>query len=77
MRNMSPDISLELALVYRLWQSPHTGTWLLLSAVLLGYLGAHEAQTRRDMARIAAWRYSVLPPSEMNPGMFSLSLPRP
>ena len=27
-------ISLELALVYRLWGSAHTGTWLLLSAVL-------------------------------------------
>ncbi len=33
-------ISLELALVYRLWHSAHTGTWLLLSAVLLGYLAA-------------------------------------
>ncbi|HSG39303.1 MAG TPA: sensor histidine kinase [Thermoanaerobaculia bacterium] len=31
------------------------GVYLAVVAVLLGYLGAHEAQTRRDMARIAAW----------------------
>jgi len=33
-------ISLEAALVYRLWGNPYAGTWLLLSAVLLGYLAA-------------------------------------
>ncbi|HEX6900579.1 MAG TPA: sensor histidine kinase [Thermoanaerobaculia bacterium] len=31
------------------------GVYLAVVAVLLGYLGAHEAQTRRDMERIAAW----------------------
>ncbi|XXF76606.1 fatty acid desaturase family protein [Myxococcaceae bacterium GXIMD 01537] len=33
-------VSLETALVYRLWDNPHLGTWLVLSAVLLGYLAA-------------------------------------
>jgi hypothetical protein len=33
-------VALELALVWRLWGNPHTGPWLLLSAVLLGYLAA-------------------------------------
>jgi ubiquitin-conjugating enzyme E2 variant len=33
-------VSLELALVYRLWGNPYVGTWLLLSAALLGYLAA-------------------------------------
>jgi ubiquitin-conjugating enzyme E2 variant len=33
-------VSLELLLVYQLWGNPHTGPWLLLSAVLLGYLAA-------------------------------------
>jgi plasmanylethanolamine desaturase len=33
-------MALELALVWRLWDNPHTGPWLLLSAVLLGYLAA-------------------------------------
>jgi ubiquitin-conjugating enzyme E2 variant len=33
-------VSLELLLVWRLWGAPHTGPWLLLSAVLLGYLAA-------------------------------------
>ncbi|MCE9667401.1 fatty acid desaturase family protein [Myxococcus stipitatus] len=32
--------ALELALVYRLYNNPHGGPWLLLSAVLLGYLAA-------------------------------------
>jgi signal transduction histidine kinase len=31
------------------------GVYLAVTAVLLGYLGAHEDQTRRDMARVAAW----------------------
>ncbi len=35
------------------------GVYLTVVAVLLGYLGAHEEQTRRDMARVAAW-----PPAE-------------
>jgi hypothetical protein len=33
-------VSLEALLVYQLWGHPHTGPWLLLSAVLLGYLAA-------------------------------------
>ncbi|MCP3164410.1 plasmanylethanolamine desaturase [Myxococcus qinghaiensis] len=33
-------IALELFLVYRLYNNPHGGPWLLLSAVLLGYLAA-------------------------------------
>jgi ubiquitin-conjugating enzyme E2 variant len=33
-------VSLEVALVYRLWGNPHMGPWLVLSAVLLGYLAA-------------------------------------
>jgi ubiquitin-conjugating enzyme E2 variant len=33
-------VSLEVALVYRLWGNPHTGTWLLLTAVLLGFIAA-------------------------------------
>ena len=33
-------ISLEALLVYQLWSNPHIGPWLLLSAVLLGYLAA-------------------------------------
>jgi ubiquitin-conjugating enzyme E2 variant len=33
-------ISLEAALVYRLWGNSHMGPWLVLSAVLLGYLAA-------------------------------------
>jgi ubiquitin-conjugating enzyme E2 variant len=33
-------VTLELFLVYQLWGNPHTGPWLLLSAVLLGYLAA-------------------------------------
>lgn len=36
-------ISLEAALVYRLWGNPHLGPWLVLSAVLLGYLAADFA----------------------------------
>jgi signal transduction histidine kinase len=31
------------------------GVYLAVTAVLLGYLGAHEEQTRRDLARVAAW----------------------
>lgn len=31
------------------------GVYLAVTAVLLGYLGAHEDRTRRDMARVAAW----------------------
>jgi signal transduction histidine kinase len=31
------------------------GVYLSVTAVLLGYLGAHEERTRRDMARVAAW----------------------
>jgi hypothetical protein len=33
-------LSLELLLVYQLWGHPHTGPWLFVSAVLLGYLAA-------------------------------------
>lgn len=33
-------MALELFLVYRLYTNPHGGPWLLLSAVLLGYLAA-------------------------------------
>ena len=33
-------ITLEAALVWRLWGGPHTGPWLVLSALLLGYLAA-------------------------------------
>ncbi|WPB79472.1 fatty acid desaturase family protein [Archangium violaceum] len=33
-------VGLESALVWRLWGTPHTGPWLLLSALLLGYLAA-------------------------------------
>ncbi|OJT27333.1 carotenoid synthesis regulator CarF [Archangium sp. Cb G35] len=33
-------VGLESALVWRLWGNPHTGPWLLLSALLLGYLAA-------------------------------------
>lgn len=33
-------VSLEVALVYRLWGNPHVGPWLVLSAVILGYLAA-------------------------------------
>jgi ubiquitin-conjugating enzyme E2 variant len=33
-------VTLEAALVWRLWGSAHTSPWLLLSAVLLGYLAA-------------------------------------
>lgn len=33
-------IGLESALVWRLWGNPHTGPWLVLSALLLGYLAA-------------------------------------
>ncbi|HEX5748663.1 MAG TPA: fatty acid desaturase family protein [Archangium sp.] len=33
-------VALESALVWRLAGNPHTGPWLLLSAVLLGYLAA-------------------------------------
>lgn len=36
-------VSLEAALVYRLWGNPHLGPWLVLSAVLLGYLAADFA----------------------------------
>ncbi len=35
------------------------GVYLAVTAVLLGYLGAHEEQTRRDLAWVAAW-----PPTE-------------
>jgi signal transduction histidine kinase len=31
------------------------GVYLAVTAVLLGYLGAYEERTRRDMARVAAW----------------------
>ncbi len=31
------------------------GVYLAVTAVLLGYLGAHEEQTRRDLAQVAAW----------------------
>jgi signal transduction histidine kinase len=31
------------------------GVYLAVTAVLLGYLGAHEERTRRDMALVAAW----------------------
>lgn len=33
-------VSLELGLVYLLWGNPHVGPWLLLSAIILGYLAA-------------------------------------
>ncbi|WP_309897072.1 plasmanylethanolamine desaturase [Archangium sp.] len=33
-------ITLEAALVWRLWSGAHTGPWLVLSALLLGYLAA-------------------------------------
>jgi plasmanylethanolamine desaturase len=33
-------IGLEAGLVWRLWGGPHTSPWLLLSALLLGYLAA-------------------------------------
>ncbi|WP_224244023.1 plasmanylethanolamine desaturase [Hyalangium gracile] len=33
-------LGLEGLLVYQLWGNPHIGPWLLLSAVLLGYLAA-------------------------------------
>jgi len=33
-------VGLEMALVWRLWGNAHTGSWLLPSAVLLGYLAA-------------------------------------
>jgi len=33
-------LSLEGLLVYQLWGNPHVGPWLVLSAVLLGYLQA-------------------------------------
>lgn len=33
-------MALELFLVYQLWGNPHVGPWLLLSAVLLGYLAS-------------------------------------
>jgi len=33
-------VTLEAALVYRLWGNPHLGLWLVLGAVLLGYLAA-------------------------------------
>jgi ubiquitin-conjugating enzyme E2 variant len=33
-------LSLEALLVWRLWGAAHTGPWLLLSALLLGYLAA-------------------------------------
>ncbi|AKJ06614.1 plasmanylethanolamine desaturase [Archangium gephyra] len=33
-------VGLEAALVWRLWGGAHTGPWLLLSALLLGYLAA-------------------------------------
>ncbi|HSP80393.1 MAG TPA: fatty acid desaturase family protein [Myxococcaceae bacterium] len=33
-------VSLELALVWRLWGNPHAGTWLVLSTLLLGFLAA-------------------------------------
>ncbi|MCP3104861.1 fatty acid desaturase family protein [Myxococcus sp. K15C18031901] len=33
-------VTLELVLVYRLYNNPHGGPWLLLGAVLLGYLAA-------------------------------------
>ncbi|MFL5349474.1 MAG: plasmanylethanolamine desaturase [Hyalangium sp.] len=33
-------IALEALLVLQLWSNPHVGPWLLLSAVLLGYLAA-------------------------------------
>ncbi|WP_225410738.1 plasmanylethanolamine desaturase [Stigmatella hybrida] len=32
--------ALELTLAYLLWGNPHVGPWLLLSAILLGYLAA-------------------------------------
>ncbi|SET30035.1 plasmanylethanolamine desaturase [Stigmatella erecta] len=32
--------ALELGLAYLLWGNPHVGPWLLLSAILLGYLAA-------------------------------------
>ena len=38
-------MSLEGLLVYQLWGNPHVGPWLLLSAVLLGYLG-HSTHKR-------------------------------
>lgn len=34
------------------------GVYLSVVAVLLGYLGAHEDRSRRDMARLAAWPHA-------------------
>jgi signal transduction histidine kinase len=38
--------------------------YMLVVAVLLGYLGAHEEQTRRDMSLLAAWPQDVPRQSE-------------
>lgn len=35
------------------------GVYLVVVAVLLGYLGAHEQRTRREMAALAAWPHSA------------------
>jgi signal transduction histidine kinase len=41
------------------------GVYLAVMAVLLGYLGAHEERTRRDMSLLAGWPQSV--PREIEP----------
>jgi signal transduction histidine kinase len=40
---------------FRLYPLVIRGIYLAVIAVLLGYLGAHEEQTRREMSRLAAW----------------------
>jgi signal transduction histidine kinase len=46
------------------------GVYLGVTAVLLGYLGAHEDRTRRDMARVAAWPHAE--PQRIEPLVRSL-----
>ena len=40
---------------FKLYPLVIRGVYLAVIAVLLGYLGAHEEQTRREMASLAAW----------------------
>jgi signal transduction histidine kinase len=40
---------------FQLHSSIIRGVYLAVVAVLLGYLGAHEERTRREMSRLAAW----------------------
>ena len=44
---------------FQLHRSIIRGVYLVVLAVLLGYLGAHEAQTRREMSALAAWPQGV------------------